>query len=142
VGGEADAHGACWPQATLPLRARWHTGRRHRGEREAAPGEETEGEGRRRQGEERREGEALCGRETKKQKTSWTTMVEGLTGGDLAGAGKKSADWGRTVGRIDESKAPGEALEQTNAVVPLDSADDTRIESNCSPELLPKLEPP
>ena len=34
-------------------------------------------------------------------------MVEGLTGGgDLAGAEKKNVDWGQTVSRIDESKAP------------------------------------
>jgi hypothetical protein len=30
-----------------------------------------------------------------------------------------------------------EALDETNAVVPSDSADDARIESNCSPELEP-----
>jgi hypothetical protein len=35
-----------------------------------------------------------------------------------------------------------EALDETNAAVPLDSADDARIESNCSPELSPELEPP
>jgi hypothetical protein len=34
-----------------------------------------------------------------------------------------------------------EALDETNAVVPSDSADDTRIESNCSLELSAKLEP-
>jgi hypothetical protein len=30
-----------------------------------------------------------------------------------------------------------EALDETNAVVPSDSTDDARIESNCSPELEP-----
>ena len=35
-----------------------------------------------------------------------------------------------------------EALDETNAAVPSDSADDAQIESNCSPELSPELEPP
>jgi hypothetical protein len=35
-----------------------------------------------------------------------------------------------------------EALDETNAAVPSDSADDARIGSNCSPELPPELEPP
>jgi hypothetical protein len=35
-----------------------------------------------------------------------------------------------------------EALDETNAAVPSDSADDARIGSNCSPELSPELEPP
>jgi hypothetical protein len=35
-----------------------------------------------------------------------------------------------------------EALDETNSAVPSDSADDARIESNCSPELSPELEPP
>jgi hypothetical protein len=35
-----------------------------------------------------------------------------------------------------------QALDETNAVVPSDSADDARIGSNCSPELSPELEPP
>jgi hypothetical protein len=35
-----------------------------------------------------------------------------------------------------------EALDETNASVPSNSADDARIESNCSPELSPELEPP
>jgi hypothetical protein len=34
-----------------------------------------------------------------------------------------------------------EALDETNAAVSLDSANDARIGSNCSPELSPKLEP-
>jgi hypothetical protein len=34
-----------------------------------------------------------------------------------------------------------EALDETNAMVLLDSADDARIESNCSPELSSELEP-
>jgi hypothetical protein len=33
-----------------------------------------------------------------------------------------------------------EALDETNAAVPSDSADDTRIGSNCSPKLSPELE--
>jgi hypothetical protein len=36
---------------------------------------------------------------------------------------------------------PDEALDETNAAIPSDSADDTRIGSNCSPELSPELEP-
>jgi hypothetical protein len=32
-----------------------------------------------------------------------------------------------------------EALDETNAVVPLDSADDAQIETNCSSELSPEL---
>jgi hypothetical protein len=35
-----------------------------------------------------------------------------------------------------------EAHDETNAAVPSDSTDDARIESNCSPELTPELEPP
>jgi hypothetical protein len=35
-----------------------------------------------------------------------------------------------------------EALNETNATVPSDSADDARIENNCLSELLPELEPP
>jgi hypothetical protein len=35
-----------------------------------------------------------------------------------------------------------EALDETNAAVPSDSADDARIGSNCSLELSPELEPP
>jgi hypothetical protein len=35
-----------------------------------------------------------------------------------------------------------EALDESNAAVPSDSADDARIGSNCSPELSPELEPP
>jgi hypothetical protein len=35
-----------------------------------------------------------------------------------------------------------EALDETNATVPSDSADDARIGSNCSPDLSPELEPP
>jgi hypothetical protein len=35
-----------------------------------------------------------------------------------------------------------EALDETNAAVPSDSADDARIVSNCSPELSLELEPP
>jgi hypothetical protein len=34
-----------------------------------------------------------------------------------------------------------EALDETNAAVPSDSADDPRIGSNCSSELSPELEP-
>jgi hypothetical protein len=34
-----------------------------------------------------------------------------------------------------------EALDKANAAVPSDSTDDARIESNCSPELSPELEP-
>jgi hypothetical protein len=34
-----------------------------------------------------------------------------------------------------------EALDETNALVPFDSADDVRIRSNCSPELSLELEP-
>jgi hypothetical protein len=34
-----------------------------------------------------------------------------------------------------------EALDETNAAVPSDSAYDARIGSNCSPELSPELEP-
>jgi hypothetical protein len=36
---------------------------------------------------------------------------------------------------------PDEALNETNAMVPSDSAEDALIESNCSSELSPKLEP-
>jgi hypothetical protein len=35
-----------------------------------------------------------------------------------------------------------EALDETKAAVPSDSANDARIGSNCSPELSPELEPP
>jgi hypothetical protein len=35
-----------------------------------------------------------------------------------------------------------EALDVTNAVVPSDSADNAQIESTCSSELSPELEPP
>jgi hypothetical protein len=35
-----------------------------------------------------------------------------------------------------------EALDETNAAVPSDSADDAQIGSNCSSELSPELEPP
>jgi hypothetical protein len=35
-----------------------------------------------------------------------------------------------------------EALDETNAAVPSDSANDARIGNNCSPELSPELEPP
>jgi hypothetical protein len=50
--------------------------------------------------------EALREREMEKQKASWTTMVEGRTGEeDIARAKGNFTDWGRTVGRIDESKA-------------------------------------
>jgi hypothetical protein len=34
---------------------------------------------------------------------------------------------------------PAEALDETNAAVPSDSADDARIGSNCSPEMSPEL---
>jgi hypothetical protein len=34
-----------------------------------------------------------------------------------------------------------EALDETNAVLPSDSTDDARIESNCSPVLSPELDP-
>jgi hypothetical protein len=36
----------------------------------------------------------------------------------------------------------GKALDEANATVPSDSINDARIESNCSPDLLPELEPP
>jgi hypothetical protein len=50
--------------------------------------------------------EALREREIEKQKASWTTMVEGRTGEeDIAGAKDNFIEWGRAVGRIDESKA-------------------------------------
>jgi hypothetical protein len=38
--------------------------------------------------------------------------------------------------------AGAEAIDETNAAVPSDSADEARIGSNCSPELSPELEPP
>jgi hypothetical protein len=51
--------------------------------------------------------------EREKTKNSMATMVRELTEeddlagkDDLAGADKKNIDWRRTIGRIDESKAP------------------------------------
>jgi hypothetical protein len=37
--------------------------------------------------------------------------------------------------QIDKPKAPGQSLDETNATVPSDSANEAQIESNCSPEL-------
>jgi hypothetical protein len=55
----------------------------------------------------------------------------------LAGAEHKIVDFGRTVGRIDESKAPGRSSRRDERSSTLGSADDARIESNCSSELEP-----
>jgi hypothetical protein len=58
--------------------------------------------------------EGLHVREREKTKNSMATMVWELTGeddltgkDDLAGANKKNINWRRTVGQIDELKAPG-----------------------------------
>jgi hypothetical protein len=58
----------------------------------------------------------------------------------IARADKKNVNWGLTVGQIEESKAPGRSFDKTNAVVPSESANNARIESNCSPEWSPELE--
>jgi hypothetical protein len=59
-----------------------------------------------------------------------------LTGeDDLAGAEDKFADWGRTVGRIDESKAPERSSQRDKHNGTLRSGDDAWIESNSSLEL-------
>jgi hypothetical protein len=60
----------------------------------------------------------------------------------FAGVDEKSVNCQRFGDPIDESNAPNEALDETNAAVPSDSADDARIGSNCSADLSPELEPP
>jgi hypothetical protein len=65
----------------------------------------------------------------------------GNNGGRARRSRGENANWRRTVSRIDESKAPGEALDETNIVVPLNYANDAQIESNCSPELSLELQP-
>jgi hypothetical protein len=48
---------------------------------------------------------------------------------------RNSSIAGDSVVRSMNRTRPDEALDETNAVVPSDPADDARIESNCSPEL-------
>jgi hypothetical protein len=83
------------PRQAAAAEAPWGGGRRGRGRcrlEKRGEGEETEGL----RGGERNE-KFLC-----------TTLVEGSPEkSTLAGAGHKFTDSGRTVGRIDESKAPG-----------------------------------
>jgi hypothetical protein len=69
-------------------------------------------------------------------------MEEGLTVEEnLAGTEKKNADWDEPSIGSTNQKHWDEALDEMNAVVPSDSTDDARIESNCSPEMSPELEP-
>jgi hypothetical protein len=56
---------------------------------------------------------------------------------EFAGVKKKIADWRWPRGRIDDRKHCDEALDETNAAVLSDFANDTQIESNYSPELEP-----
>jgi hypothetical protein len=88
-----------------------------------------------REREEEQEGEALRERESRKQKSDMGNNERGI-----ARADKKNVNWGLTVGQIEESKAPGWSFDKTNAVVPSESANNARIESNCSPEWSPELE--
>jgi hypothetical protein len=127
-GGRASAEARAPPPATA---AATREGKR-RGEGTAAG----EGEGRVR--------EALHGREHEEHKETLGTTMEVLTG-------EEDPRWSRgQILRLPEIRGvqstnrtrPDEALDETNAAVPSDSADDARIGSNCSPDLSPELEPP
>jgi hypothetical protein len=81
--------------------------------------------------------EVLHGRENEKHEETRGTTMEVLTG-------EEDPRWSREeIRRLPEIRGvqstnrtrPDEALDETNAAVPSDSADDERIESNCSPEL-------
>jgi hypothetical protein len=87
--------------------------------------------------------EALYGRETKKQRNPRCNNG-GFSPGKktLAGAEDKSVDCQRFGGiRSTNRMRPDEALDEKNAAVPSDSADDAQIRSNCSTELSAELEP-
>jgi hypothetical protein len=60
----------------------------------APPGGKRRGRGTATREGEWREREALHGRKNEEQEASWTIMMEGLTGEDLAGAEDKIAEWG------------------------------------------------
>jgi hypothetical protein len=55
---------------------------------------------------------------------------------------RKSSIDGESEVRSTNRKHQDEALDEANTTVLLDFANDARIESNCSPELSPDMEPP
>jgi hypothetical protein len=152
--GRARPHGARGARPSLPgrgARGRWSTGavaghRRHR---------RGEGKGRRRRGETEGgevpppgkvsgEWERLCtDGKTKKQETLGATIEVSHRGRRPSPEprGNPSIAGDSGIQSTNRTRCD-EALDETNAAVPLDSADDARIGSNCSPELSPELEPP
>jgi hypothetical protein len=112
-------------------------GRRHRGrERRRARGKPRgRGPTERAKGE---EGPALTG----KRKNPRCNNGGGSLGKmKFARAEHKFTDWGRTIGWIDESKAPGRSSRRDERNGTLNSTDDAWIKCNCSLELLSKMEP-
>jgi hypothetical protein len=112
------------------------------------------GKGRRREGKRRGRGtaagdgegrvrEALHGRKNEEhEETLGTTMEVSHQGRRPSPEPRRNPSIARDSGvRSTNRTRPDEVLDETNASVPSDSADDARIGSNCSPELSPELEP-
>jgi hypothetical protein len=68
----------------------------------------------------------------------WRSSSEETTSPELR---RKPSIDGDSEVRSTNQTCPDEALDETNAAVSSDSADNARIESNCSPELSSELEP-
>jgi hypothetical protein len=137
-GGGAHGGGPSWPRGVAggmhgrPGEGRGrHWVRGNGGGGEPPPGERGTGE----------EGPARTGKRRNRE-TLGATMVE-------AHWRRRSSPEPSTNSSIGDETSVGstnrrlwdEALDETNAAVPSDSADDARIESNCSPKLLSELEP-
>jgi hypothetical protein len=153
--GWARPHGARGARPQPPgrgARAREHgnagatAGRRRRqgGRKGRRRGGETEGGGVPPPGKVRGEWERLCTDGKTKKRRKPRCNNGGFSPGKktLAGAERKSVDCRRFGIQSTNRMRCDEAFDETNAAVPSDPADDSRIGSNRSPELSPELEPP
>jgi hypothetical protein len=88
--------------------------------------------------------EALHGRKNEKnEETLSTTMEVSHRGRRPSPEPRRNPSIARDSGIQSTNRTRcDEILNETNAAVPSDSADDARIGSNCLPELSPELEPP
>jgi hypothetical protein len=76
--------------------------------------------------------------EMKENEEEWRSSLGKKT---LAGAEEKSLIDRDSKVRSTNRTRPDQALDETKAAIPSDSADDAQIGSNCSPELSSELEP-